>query len=78
MATLAFNQDGDTLWGTATRLRDEIPVTKMADIRKNGYQALQTFFIPVDTAVIRLVVRDEQGGQDGSMEISLPLPPGHQ
>ena len=78
IATLAFNQDGETLWGTATRLKDDIPPAKYSDIRKNGYQAAQTFLIPADTAVIRLVVRDEHGGQNGSMEIRLPLPPEQQ
>jgi VWFA-related protein len=78
IATLAFNKDGETLWGTATRLKDDIPPAKYIDIRKNGYQAAQTFLIPADTAVIRLVVRDEQGGQNGSMEIRLPLPPEQQ
>jgi VWFA-related protein len=75
IATLAFNHDGETLWGTATRLKDDIPATKMGEIRANGYHAAQTFLVPEDTAVIRLVVRDEHGGQNGSMEISLPLPP---
>jgi len=78
IATLAFNQDGETLWGTASRLKDDIPAARMGEIRANGYHAAQTFLIPVDTAVIRLVVRDEHGGQNGSMEIRLPLLPDQQ
>jgi hypothetical protein len=78
IATLAFNKDGETLWGAATRLKDDIPPAKYSGIRENGYRAAQTFFIPVDTAVIRLVVRDEHNGQNGSMEIRLPLPPEQQ
>jgi hypothetical protein len=39
---------------------------------------MQTFLVPVDTAVIRLVVRDEHSERIGSMEIRLPLPPDQQ
>jgi len=73
IAALAFNEDGDALWGTKARLKDDIPASKMKEIRENGYRAMQAFFVPVDTAVIRLVVRDELGGRVGSMEIRLPL-----
>jgi hypothetical protein len=75
MAVLAFNEDGDTLWGTKTQLKDDIPPAKIDDIRKDGFRAAQTFSIPVETAVIRLVVRDEQSGRIGSIEVRLPLPP---
>ena len=78
MAALAFSQDGETLWGTATRLKDDIPAKKINEIRENGYQAAQTFFVPVETAAIRLVVRDEHSERTGSMEIRLPLPPDRQ
>ncbi len=78
MATLAFDKDGETLWGTKTRLKDEIPASKIDSIRKDGFQAIQTFFVPAETAVIRLVVRDEHSGQIGSMEVRLPLPPDQQ
>ena len=78
MAVLAFNQDGDTLWGTKTQLKDDIPPAKIDDIRKGGFRAAQTFSIPVETAVIRLVVRDEHSGRIGSMEVRLPLPPDQQ
>ncbi len=75
MAALAFNQDGETLWGTKTQLKDDIPPAKIDNIRKDGFQAAQTFFVPVDTAVLRFVVRDEYSGRVGSMEVRLPLPP---
>ena len=75
IAALAFNQDGETLWGTKTELKDEIPASKVDKIRSDGFQAVQTFFVPVETAVIRLVVRDEHSKLIGSMEIRLPLPP---
>ena len=78
IAALAFNQDGETLWGTATRLKDDIPAKKINEIRENGYQAAQTFFVPVETAALRLVVRDEHSERIGSMEIRLPLPPAQQ
>jgi hypothetical protein len=78
MAALAFNKDGDTLVGTKMRLKDDIPASKIENIRKDGFQAIQTFFVPAETAAIRLVVRDEHSGQIGSMEIRLPLPPGQQ
>ena len=44
-------------------------------IRKDGFQASQTLSVPVATAVIRLVIRDEHSGRIGSMEVRLPLPP---
>jgi VWFA-related protein len=74
MAALAFNEDGETLWGTKTELKDEIPASKIESLRKDGFQAMQTLFVPVDTAVIRLVVRDEHSERVGSMEVRLPLP----
>ena len=78
MAVLAFNEDGETLWGTKSELKDEIPVSKIGSIRENGFRAMQTFSVPVETAVIRLLVRDEQSGRIGSMEVRLPLPPDQQ
>jgi VWFA-related protein len=75
MAALAFNEDGETLWGTKTELKDEIPVSKIGMIRKDGLQAAQAISVPVETAVIRLVIRDEHSEKTGSMEIRLPLPP---
>jgi VWFA-related protein len=75
MAALAFDEDGETLCGTKTRIKDEIPVSKIDNIRKEGFQAIQLFFVPVGTAVIRLAVRDEHSEHIGSMEIRLPLPP---
>lgn len=75
MAALAFDGDGETLWGTETRLEDDIPASKIDNLRNNGFQAAQTFFVPVDTAVLRFVVRDDHSGRIGSMEVRLPLPP---
>ena len=72
-ATLAFDEDGETLWGTKTQMKDSIPASKLDGIRKNGFQAVQAITIPATTAVIRLVVRDEHSGRMGSMEIRLPL-----
>ena len=73
-AALAFDEDGETLWGTKTQLKDSIPASKLGGIRKDGFQAVQAITIPTTTAVIRLVVRDEHSGRTGSMEVSLPLP----
>ena len=73
MAVLAFNQDGDTLWGTKTQLKDDIPPAKIDDIRKDGFRAAQTFFVSVDAAVLRFVLRDNYSGRVGSMEVRLPL-----
>lgn len=73
-AALAFDEDGKTLWGTKTEMKDSIPASKLGGIRKDGFQAAQAITIPGTTAVIRLVVRDEHSGRMGSMEIRLPLP----
>ena len=78
MAVLAFNEDGETLWGTKTELKDDIPASKIEKIRKDGFQAIQTFFVPVETAVIRFVVCDEHSERVGSMEVRLPLTPDQQ
>lgn len=78
IAALAFNEDGVTLWGTRTRLKDDIPASKIGKIRKDGFTPIQTLFVPVETAAILLVVRDEHSGRIGSMEIRLPLPPDDQ
>lgn len=78
IAALAFDEDGETLWGTESQLKDDIPASKIGEFRKNGYQAIQTFVVPVETTAIRFVVRDEHSGRIGSMEIRLPLPPDQQ
>jgi len=78
MAVLAFNKDGETLWGTKTQLKDDIPASKIGSVRDNGFEVTQTFLVPVETSVIRLVVRDEHSERIGSMEIRLPLPPDQQ
>ena len=75
IAALAFNEDGAKLRGTETRLKDDIPPSKIDNIRQNGFRAAQTLFVPVDTAVLRFTVRDEHSGRVGSMEVRLPLPP---
>ena len=73
VAALAFDQDGATLWGTESQIKDAIPASKIGEFRKNGFQATQTFVVPVNTAVIHFVVRDEHSGRIGSMEVRLPL-----
>jgi hypothetical protein len=78
MAALAFNAEGETLYGTKTELKDDIPASKIGGIRENGFRAMQTFFIPAETTVIRLVVCDEYSERTGSMEVRLPLPPEQQ
>jgi VWFA-related protein len=78
IAALAFDEDGATLWGTETRLKDAIPSSKIGDFRKNSYHAIQTIAVPVDTAVLRFVVHDGHSGRIGSMEVRLPLPPEQQ
>ncbi len=75
MAVLAFNQDGDTLWGTKTQLKDAIPVSKIFEFRKNSFNAVQTLIVPVDTGVLCFVIRDEHTRRIGSVEVRLPLPP---
>ena len=75
VAAMAFDKDGKTLWGTKTRLKDEIPASKIDNILKDGIRVVRAFFIPVETSVMRLVVYDEHSGRIGSMEIRLPLSP---
>ena len=77
-AALAFDEGGETLWATKTEMKDSIPASKLADIRKDGFKAVQAIAVPVSTAVVRLVIRDEHSGRIGSMEIRLPLPPDQQ
>lgn len=75
IATLAFNADGEALYGSNSRIADVIRPSDIAKVMENGYPVLQVFLAPVDTAVLRLVVRDEHNGRIGSMEVRLPLPP---
>lgn len=78
IAALAFSENGATLRGTETRLKDDIPASKIDDILQNGFRAVQTFSVPVDTAVLRFTIRDEHSGRIGSLEVRLPLPPEQQ
>jgi hypothetical protein len=78
IAALAFDEDGTTLWGTQSQVKEAISAAKLTEFRKSSVETIQTFFVPVNTAAIHFVVRDEQSGQIGSMEIPLPLPPDQQ
>jgi hypothetical protein len=62
LATLAFNAEGETLWGFNTCIEDAIPSAEIGRVLQNGYRA----------------VYDENNGQIESMEIRLPLPPDKQ
>jgi len=73
LAALAFNKDGETLWGYHTHIEDAIPASAMSGIAKNGYQAVQMLLVPTGAVAFRLVVRDDRSGRLGSMEIPLPL-----
>jgi VWFA-related protein len=73
LTALAFNAEGETLWGFNTRIEDAIPAAEFGNILQNGYRAVQVLLVPVDTAVIRLVVYDENSGRIGSMEARVPL-----
>ena len=72
-ALIAYDEDGGTLWGTKTKLQDSIPRSRIAQIRGDGFRAIQSFFVPVDTAVLRLAVMDGHSGKRGTMEVRLPL-----
>ena len=73
LTALAFNAEGETLSGFNTRIEDAIPAAEFGNILQNGYRAVQVLLVPVDTAVIRLVVYDENSGRVGSMEVRVPL-----
>jgi len=75
LAALAFNAEGETLWGFNTRIEDAIPAAEICKVLQNGYRAVQIVLVPVDATVLRLVVRDDRSGRVGSMEIHLPLSP---
>jgi len=72
-SVLAYDEDGATLWGARTRLEDTIPRARIDAIRRDGFRAAQTFFVPHNTAALRLSVRDQHNGKSGSLEIRLPL-----
>jgi hypothetical protein len=74
-ALIAYDEDGGTLWGTKTTLQDTIPQSRIAQIRSDGYRAVQSFFVPVDTAVLRIAVRDGHSGKGGTLEVRLPVGP---
>jgi len=75
LAALAFNAEGETLWGIRSRIEDAIPAPEIDKFLQNGCRAVQTLLVPVGAAIIRLVVRDDHSGRIGSMEIRLPLSP---
>ena len=72
-SVLAYDENGATLWGTSTRLKDAIPPARVDQIRRDGFRAFHTFFVPINTTTLRLAVRDQHSGKSGSMEIRLPL-----
>jgi len=76
LAALAFDADGSTLCGIDTKIADVIPSSAIDDVLLNGYKPVQVLFVPVNAALLRLVVRDDRSGRIGSMEIRLPLPAG--
>jgi len=74
LVAMAFDADGNTLCGIDTKIADVIPSSAIDDVLLNGYKPVQVLFVPVNAALLRLVVRDDRSGRIGSMEIRLPLP----
>jgi VWFA-related protein len=73
LAALAFNVEGETQWGINTEIEGAVSASEIHGVLQSGYRAMQILSVPANTAVIRLVVRDESNGRIGSMEIRLPL-----
>lgn len=74
-AVVSFDGDGNTLDGVRSEIRDEMPPERYERLLKSAYQVVQTVAVPVQTAFLRMAVRDVGNNQMGSIEIQLPLAP---
>jgi hypothetical protein len=70
---MAFDADGNVLDGIRTRVQEAIKPERYEQISKEGYQLIQRVDIPVQTAFLRVGVRDVSDNQMGSTEVHLPL-----
>ena len=73
MAVLAFNQDGDTLWGTKTQLKDDIPPARLTTSERMALERRRRFLFRWMRQFSAFVFRDNYSGRVGSMEVRLPL-----
>jgi len=73
-ATMAYDPQGNALGGAKTTLDAAgIPADKMEQFRREGYQAFQNVYVPLNAASLRVAVRDGQSSRMGSLVIPLPL-----
>lgn len=74
-AAMAYDAQGNPLGGEQTTVDSAIPAAKMAAIQKAGYQASENLFVPLNTASLRIAVRDARSSRIGSLTVALPLAP---
>lgn len=77
-AVMAYDAQGNELGGEQTTVEAGIPAAKMDELRKQGYQAVENVYVPVDAASLRVAVRDGLSSRIGSLEVPLPLAPAGQ
>jgi hypothetical protein len=74
-ATMAYDAEGNPLGGAQTMVDAGIPAAEMDQLKKEGYQAFQNVYVPVEAASLRIAVRDSLSSRIGSLEVPLPLAP---
>jgi hypothetical protein len=70
---MSYDDDGQKLDGIRSRINDVIQPDRYVQLEQNGYQVIQTIAVPVQTASLRLAVRDASTNHLGSLEVHLPL-----
>jgi VWFA-related protein len=73
VAVMSYDDDGQKLDGIRSRINDVIQPDRYVQLEQNGYQVIQTIAVPVQTASLRLAVRDASTNHLGSLEVHLPL-----
>jgi len=70
---MAFDAGGNPLGGSQTTLDLAVSAAQMPRLMKEGCQAVLTVEVPVNTASLRVAVRDGRSNRLGSVEVPLPI-----
>ncbi len=70
---MAFDAAGNPLGGEQTSVDASVSAAQMPKLMKEGYQALQTIYVPLNAASLRVAVRDNRSNRLGSVEVPLPI-----
>lgn len=75
LGVMAFDMAGNPLGGKQTTVELSVSAAQMPRLMKEGYQAVQTVYVPLNATSLRVAVRDDRSNRLGSVEVPLPIGP---